>query len=342
MDYNDYLVIQAEKRQEQSIKRADNFLKLLSDSYIMASNKIEKDIFFYIGRFAINNKMSLVEARKLLDSEDVKKYKLSLEEYKRLAESGDLSNKVVKMLENASTVHRLSRLQALNVNVNLEVDRLYKKYGKEIFKLLGDEFEEDYYSFNFDLQKISKYKKIKMLDSHRIEAIINRPWASDGVILTDRIERNKVKLVNEIQKELMISLMGDNTIDSAVDNISKKMKISYSNANNLVHTEMRYAGSEAKKQAYKDIGVDRYQISATLDSRTSDICQKLDRRIYKLSEYVSGVTAPPFHNRCRTTTVPYYEDILPSFRVARDNKSGNDIIIDSNISYVNWKNKYID
>ena len=44
----------------------------------------------------------------------------------------------------------------------------------------------------------------------------------------------------------------------------------------------------------------KYQYVATLDSRTSAICQRLDGQMF---EYNKGVL-PPQHFNCRSTTVP--------------------------------------
>ena len=52
----------------------------------------------------------------------------------------------------------------------------------------------------------------------------------------------------------------------------------------------------------------RYQIVATLDSRTSDICRHLDGKVFDMKDYEPGVTAPPFHVYCRSCTVPYFAD----------------------------------
>lgn len=61
---------------------------------------------------------------------------------------------------------------------------------------------------------------------------------------------------------------------------------------------------------------------ATLDSHTSAICQEMDGKRFPISKMEVGVTAPPFHPWCRTTTAPYdpdFEGILPpEKRAARD------------------------
>ena len=55
---------------------------------------------------------------------------------------------------------------------------------------------------------------------------------------------------------------------------------------------------------------------ATLDNRTSDACQELDGKVIAVSKAVVGLNYPPLHPYCRSTTIPYFEDLEGS-RIAR-------------------------
>ncbi|MFZ3192807.1 MAG: minor capsid protein [Moraxellaceae bacterium] len=73
------------------------------------------------------------------------------------------------------------------------------------------------------------------------------------------------------------------------------------NADAIVRTSIQHVSNVARNETWKsnsDI-VTGVRIVATLDSRTSATCRSLDGRVFKLSEGVR----PPFHIRCRTTTV---------------------------------------
>src|SRR6185312_8870527 len=82
--------------------------------------------------------------------------------------------------------------------------------------------------------------------------------------------------------------------------IQKKMNTSRSNAARLVQTEQAFFSAVSQRDVFKELDVERYEIVATLDSKTSDICQSLDGEVFKMSDYEPGVTANPFHPRCRT------------------------------------------
>ena len=82
--------------------------------------------------------------------------------------------------------------------------------------------------------------------------------------------------------------------------------------------------SEATHAGYKEDGVEKYQILATLDSKTCDICGDKDGEVYEVGKEITGENMPPFHCFCRCTDVPYYDDmdLTDMTRVARDPRTG--------------------
>ncbi len=91
---------------------------------------------------------------------------------------------------------------------------------------------------------------------------------------------------------------------------------------------------------YKTLEVEEYEILATLDSRTSEICQGKDGLHYKVDEIAVGVNYPPFHPNCRTTTIKYNPDTEGRTRLAKD-KDGKNVKVPFDMKYFQWKNKYI-
>ena len=81
---------------------------------------------------------------------------------------------------------------------------------------------------------------------------------------------------------------------------------------------------------------------ATLDTHTSDICRNLDGKHYPMSEYKAGVTAPPFHVYCRSTTAPYFDDDFGQIgqRAARD-ENGKTYYVPDNMTYAEWQKAFV-
>ena len=63
-------------------------------------------------------------------------------------------------------------------------------------------------------------------------------------------------------------------------------------------TESAAFANEARKDCFKDLGVEKYVIVETLDNETCSLCAGLDGKVYPMSEYQVGVTAPPFRFFC--------------------------------------------
>lgn len=60
-----------------------------------------------------------------------------------------------------------------------------------------------------------------------------------------------------------------------------------------------------------------------------------------MEQFEIGVTAPPFHPRCRGCTCPYLgEEFRASVRAARDPETGKTITV-RNMSYKEWKNEFL-
>ncbi len=130
--------------------------------------------------------------------------------------------------------------------------------------------------------------------------------------------------------------------DDAIKVISKKFDVSKSQAGRLVMTEEAYFHSEAQREAFKELDVEEFEIIATLDNKTSDICREMDGKHFPMSEYEPGRTAPPFHCWCRSVTVPYFDDDFGKVgeRAARaaDEKT---YYVPDDMSYKEWEKKYV-
>jgi SPP1 gp7 family putative phage head morphogenesis protein len=124
----------------------------------------------------------------------------------------------------------------------------------------------------------------------------------------------------------------------AIDAISRKMGTSKANAGRLVMTEEAFFSSAAQKDCFHELDVEQYRILATLDSHTSDICREMDGKVFPMKDFEPGVTAPPFHVWCRTTTVPHFGDEFDFIgkRAARG-EDGKTYYVPSSMTYQEWE-----
>ena len=94
--------------------------------------------------------------------------------------------------------------------------------------------------------------------------------------------------------------------------------------------QVQNAASQAVYAANKDI-TGKYQYVATLDARTSSICQRLDGQLFR---YDQG-PVPPQHFNCRSTTVPVIDDddLGKAFPDTRPSATGR---VPQDTNYATW------
>ena len=312
--------------------------------YKEAQKQLEGQIARWYQRFATNNGISLAEARQYLKGADLKEFKWDVQEYIKYGQDNALNSGWMKELENASAKYHISKLEALKVQTQHSLEVMYAKQFGTMHGALSDAFESGYYHTAYELQHgFNVGWDIAGLDQAQIEKVLAKPWAADGYNFSERIWGNKNKLISEVHNELSRNIMLGADPQKAIDSLAKKMNTSKNNAGRLVMTEEAYFSSAAQKDCFESLGVEQYEIVATLDSYTSDICRSLDGKHFPMKDYQPGVTAPPFHVYCRSTTVPYFDEQFDiGERAARDEETGKTYYIPDDMNYQEWKETFVD
>lgn len=339
MKNNEYWKKRAESIADLEFKKVDDYTLRLYLEYQEALNSIRKDIEVFYARFAQNNNISLLEARKLLNSNELYKLKMSLEEFRHKAKNNS-NFEWEKELNNVSYKVRITRLQALQTQIKNSIEDLYIKQQEGATKLLGDIYKDTYYRNIYEVHKgLGIGINFAKLDNNMVNKVLNEKWQASNY--SSRIWNNKEKLIMELQTNLMQAFIRGDSIDKTSKIIANRMEVSKNRARTLVNTESAYITQKATFDSYSNSGVVKeYEILATLDLHTSEICRSLDGKIFKLSEKEIGVTAPPFHPNCRTTTVAYFPGTVDEERIARDSEE-NIYYVDGNMNYEDWYNKYV-
>lgn len=313
--------------------------------YKEAQKQIEGQIARWYQRFADNNGISLAEARQYLKGAALKEFKWDVQDYIKYGQDNALMGGWMKELENASAKYHISKLEALKIQTQQSLEVMFSKQLGTVTGAMGDLFESGYYHTAYELQKgFNIGWDIAGLDQSQIEKVLAKPWAVDGKNFSERIWGNKKKLISEVHGELTQNIMLGADPQKAIDSLAKKMKTSRYNAGRLIMTEEAYFSSAAQKDCFEELGVEQFEIVATLDSHTSDICRSLDGKHFPMKDYQPGVTAPPFHVFCRSTTVPYFDEDFGDIgeRAARDEETGKTYYIPNDMNYQDWKETFVD
>ena len=332
-----------EQLEKASHQEAMQVYSNIEQSFMEVQRELERKINNWYVRFADNNQISITEAKKLLNSKELKEFKWDVKDYIKYGHENELNESWMKELENASAKYHISRLEALKIQTQQSMEVLFGNELDEVDKMASKTYTDNYYHTMYEVQKgFNVGFNIASIDKNKLQKIVNKPWAVDEKNFSERIWGNKVKLINELHQQLTRMCLTGDSPDSVIKYMEKKFNTSKSQAGNLVMTENAYFSSLARQDCFKDLDVEKYEIVATLDSHTSSICQEQDGKVYNMKDYQPGVTAPPFHNYCRSTTVPYFEDDygVPGERAARD-ENGKTYYVSDKLKYNDWYNQYV-
>lgn len=317
----------------------------IEKQYKEAQKQIEGQIARWYQRFADNNGITLAQARQYLKGAALKEFQWDVQDYIKYGQDNALMGGWMKELENASAKYHISKLEALKIQTQQSLEVMFSKQMGTVTGAMGDIFESGYYHTAYELQKgFNIGWDIAGLDQSQIEKVLSKPWAVDGKNFSERIWTNKEKLISELHGELTQNIMLGADPQKAIDSLAKKMNTSKQNAGRLIMTEEAYFSSAAQRDCFNELDVEQYEIVATLDSHTSDICRSLDGKHFPMKDFQAGVTAPPFHVYCRSTTVPYFDEDFGDIgeRAARDEETGKTYYIPDDMNYEDWKQTFVD
>ena len=326
----------------QNRKGATAYLEM-EKQYKAAQNELEAQIARWYQRFADSNGISLAQAKQWLKGQDLAEFKWDVKEYIKYGKENAINGAWMQELENASSKFHISRLEALQIQTQNSLETMFAQQMGTMKKALSDVYASGYYHTAYTVQQgFGLGWDIAGLDQAQIEKVLSKPWAVDGYNFSTRIWNSKTKLIGEVHCELSKNLLTGADPQKAIDSLAKKMGTSKSNAGRLVMTEQAYFSSAAQKDCFNDLDVEEYEIVATLDSHTSDICRSLDGKVFKMSDYKPGVTAPPFHVYCRSTTAPHFKENFDAGERAARGADGRTYYVPDDVTYSEWKKAFVD
>lgn len=316
----------------------------IEKQYRQAQKQLEGQIAAWYQRFASNNGVTLAEAKRMLNAKELAELKWDVNQYIQYGQENAINGTWVKQLENASARFHISRLEALKLQTQQSIEVMFGNQLDSIDSTMRNVYKSGYYHTAYEIQKgVGIGWDFSALDDKQISKVINKPWAVDGKNFSERIWGNRQKLVNELNNTLTQNIILGKDPQKAIDEIARKMNTSKTNAGRLVMTEEAFFSSAAQKDCFTELDVEQFEIVATLDSHTSDICRGMDGKHFKMSEWKVGETAPPFHVHCRSTTVPYFDDEFDAVgeRAARNEETGKTYFVPGNMTYKEWDKAFV-
>ena len=344
MNNQEYWQKRFEIMHESKLQIGEDFYKHVEDLYKKAIDEIEKDLAKWYSRLKANNDVNLRTAKQLLKNNELEEFKWTLEQYIKAGKENKILADWSKQLENASAKFHITRLESLQLQIHQHLEYLYGNYLEGMYEAMQKTYQDSFYNTTYELQIGTKAGfAINQIDIKTLEKVLASPWANDEMTFSDRIWKDKTRLINNLQRELVQAIIRGISLDKVAKSFANRMNVSCHQAGRLIATESAYFATQGEKDSMTSLGVKQYEILAMIDNRTSNICRHMDRKVFDMKDFKVGVTAPPLHVWCRSCTIPHVgEKLSGSKRTARDSDDSKTYYVDGNMKYEDWKKVFVD
>lgn len=311
--------------------------------YEKATKNINKEIENTFKNYSKNNVLDKKVLTQLLNNKEADiHYKNLLNVINTNIKDDKLKKKLLAKYNAPAYSYRISRLQALQDNIDIEIKKIADleqiiteaRYVKTI--------DEAYNHTIFDIQQgVGVGFNFSQLNTDNIKLMLAENWI-DNKNFSQRIWKNTEKLGNYLKINLTADTLTGKSIQKISRDLASYMKVGLYNATKLVRTEVNHFANESEALGYEECGIKKYQFIATLDNRTCDRCGSLDNKIFNVKDRKTGINYPPVHPNDRCTTIAYFDNEIEDNlqRKAKD-ENGKYIKVPANMNYNEWKQKYV-
>lgn len=342
------------KDKAASVNRAEDYLAGYQKRlYSQAEQEIQKQIEKLYRRFASTEHIDLAEAKRRISDADFRRIDWNA----MLEESKDLLQRMQEELpedvrENLEKQHqaldqtmkvyakrgRISYLELRSMEIDRIMLSLYDSQQKDIYDFLQSEYDDGYYRSIYNTQQRMGfgYDFTRPNEKAVNTAILNR---YDKRNFSKSLYAHCANFSEDLKSNLVTGLITGESLDKMASRIHKRMGVAYSAAKTLVRTETAYIYETSTMAGYSACGIEWYEFLATLDYKTSEICQEMDGKHFKVEDAVPGKNFPPMHPNCRSTTVCWFpEEESKKARTTRiaKNESGKYYEVPADMTYKEW------
>ena len=307
-----------EERQVKREAKAFTTIQDIEKEYKIALEKAKQNINKELSRIGTtymkDNNLSYHDALKLLKGDEYKVWKKDLQdymkEYNKLLKNAPLEAKKLYLeIETLAARSRMSHLDSLRTQINMELIKVSSDVESATKNTMSSIYRDTY-------TEVTKDLGINVIVSpEKIKTVLDRPWS--GANFSERLWTNTDKLARTVKQEIVNGMIQGINLQAMTKRISEKFETAKKNdVERLLRTEVNYTLNQATLDGYKEAGIEKYEFSATLDSRTSQICSELHGEVFEIKKIAVGLNYPPMHPRCRSTTIPIidYESLVKQGR----------------------------
>lgn len=324
---NKYWDKRALQRLTDAEKISDEHIKRVKDIYKKAFRDIEKDIQDVYINYSKETGLDIQKLKSLLSKKETDKV------WKTLKRQG--LDKYIKGNYKA----RISRLEKIQAQIYAKAKQIYPKEELEHTMTYKGVINDSYYKAVYDTQMGTGHNfSFSKIDENLENSLLSERWS--GKNYSQRIWGNTDILADSLADVIGSGLLSGQSVQKMTKQIKDRFKVGQYYAERLIRTETNHFHNQVDAMAYEEMGVEYYVFVATLDNRTSEICQNMDGKKFAYKDKVEGENYPPLHPNCRSKTRGYIDEETERelTRRARNPITGKNEII-PNMSYKEWLEK---
>lgn len=260
---------------------------------------IEDEINRFYARYAINEGISFIEAKKKIDAVDVQMFQQKAKQY---VENKDFSEKANQELKAYNTKMYVSREKLLQAQLGLIVTYAYAQIEQSMYNYMESAY---YRALKQQAGILGETLQVSIND---VKTIIFTPF--EGHKWSTRLWSDMDVVRRHVQKTTRHVLLRGRHPYEFVKDLRKDTGATTYNMKRLLLTETaRVQTLASKRHMLEEHGAEsEYQFVAKMDSKTTKTCRSLNDKTFKVKDMVPGVNAPPMHPFCRSAVVPHIDE----------------------------------
>ncbi|MEB2655258.1 minor capsid protein [Staphylococcus haemolyticus] len=260
---------------------------------------IEDEINRFYARYAINEGISFIEAKKKIDAVDVQMFQQKAKQY---VENKDFSEKANAELRAYNTKMYVSREKLLQAQLGLIVTYAYAQIEQSMYNYMESAY---YRALKQQAGILGETLQVSIND---VKTIIFTPF--EGHKWSTRLWSDMETVRRHVQKTTRHVLLRGRHPYEFIKDMRKDTGATTYNMKRLLLTETaRVQTLASKRHMLEEHGPEsEYQFVAKMDSKTTKTCRSLNDKTFKVKDMVPGVNAPPMHPFCRSAVVPHIDE----------------------------------
>ena len=339
-DYWQKRSIKSEKKVNDGAKQLE---EVVAQAYRQAQDYLNKQVSKLFNRTKQQTGLDEDEAKRMLNQTVPV---AELVELRRLAKdisNPELQKEAKQRLTGLALKHRITRAEDLKAKAYISAKRVADVQLEKQTSFYIDTIHESYKEATAESvireakNNVKTGHEFKQLSTKSVENILDSHWK--GSNYSKRLWGDTEALAKRLEELFTVEALTGMSEFKMAQAIASEFDRSINVARRLIRTEANYMANQGKLKAWQARGIEKYQIIAVLDLRTSEICRLEDHKVYLVAEAKVSINMPPFHPWCRSIIAYYSERLANTPRKAIDPISGKTVDIKGDSAYDDWMDK---